>query len=137
MTKLIPVPSYSLLTLHHLDTDLLQAQSDPYRRMSANLYQTKQPGEYYHIHGSLDASTTLGMIGLEPFRPDLKNHEAIVDVIESHVQNYTVEELEALNAYHQQAGVPAYKHNDFLLTPHVRLSFLAAATRGGVANTCA
>jgi len=36
------------------DTDYLRAQSDPYRRMSANLYETKRVGEYYHIHGSLN-----------------------------------------------------------------------------------
>ncbi len=88
--------------------------------MSANLYETKRPGEYYHIHGSLDASTTLGMIGLEPFRPDLGSHEAIVETIESRVKTYTVEELESLNAQHEQAGIPAYKHDEFLLTPHVR-----------------
>ena len=30
--------------------------------MSANLYATKNPNEYYHIHGSLEASTTLKMM---------------------------------------------------------------------------
>ncbi|GKT56499.1 CaiB/BaiF family enzyme [Colletotrichum tofieldiae] len=102
------------------DTDLLQAQSDPYRRMSANLYETKQPGEYYHIHGSLEASTTLRMIGLEPFRPDLKDHDAIVKAIESHVKNFTVDELERMNAEKRQAGVPVLKHEDFIRTQHGR-----------------
>lgn len=36
------------------DTDLLQAQSNLYRRLSANLYETKNPGEYFHLHGSLE-----------------------------------------------------------------------------------
>lgn len=102
------------------DTDLLHAQSDPYRRMSANLYETKETGKYYHIHGSLEASTTLKMIGLEPFRPDLNGeHNAIVETIESKVKNYTIEELEELNARNRQAGVPALKHDEFLSTPHV------------------
>ncbi|TDZ17586.1 hypothetical protein Cob_v009438 [Colletotrichum orbiculare MAFF 240422] len=102
------------------DTDLLRAQSDPYRRMrmSANLYETKRPREYYHIHGSLEASTTLRMLGLEPFRPDLKDHDSIVEAIESRVEQFTVEELEAMNAAHGQAGVPALKHEAFLRTPH-------------------
>ncbi|KAF6842774.1 CoA-transferase family III [Colletotrichum musicola] len=100
------------------DTDLLKAQSDPYRRMSANLYETKRPGEYYHIHGSLEASTTLGMIGLEPFRPDLESHEAIVDAIESHVKQFSTEELERMNAEKRQAGVPVLKYEDFIQTPH-------------------
>lgn len=101
------------------DTDLLQAQSDPYRRMSANLYKTATPGEYYHIHGSLEASTTLGFLGLEPFRPDLETHEQIVEAIETAVEKYTPEQLEALNAQHRQAGVQALKHEQFLKTQHV------------------
>ncbi|KAH7146253.1 CoA-transferase family III domain-containing protein [Dactylonectria macrodidyma] len=100
------------------DTDLLQAQSISYRRMSANLYETKVPGEYYHIHGSLEASTTLGMIGLESHRPDLESHEDIVRVIEGATKKFTTEELEEMNARHRQAGVPALKHEDFLKTPH-------------------
>ncbi|KAL0941532.1 CoA-transferase family III [Colletotrichum truncatum] len=103
------------------DTDLLQAQSDPYRRMSANLYETKRPGEYYHIHGSLEASTTLRMIGLEPFRPDLKDHDAIAEEIESHVRKYTIEELERMNAENRQAGVPVLTYDDFVSTPHLMI----------------
>ncbi|RGP64026.1 putative caib baif family enzyme [Fusarium longipes] len=100
------------------DTDLLQAQSNQYRRMSANLYETRNPGEYYHIHGSLEASTTLKMIGLEPFRPDLQSHESIVDTIEPAVRKFSIEELESMNAANRQAGVPALKHEDFIQTEH-------------------
>ncbi|KAF5555873.1 CAIB BAIF family enzyme [Fusarium mexicanum] len=100
------------------DTDLLQAQSNPYRRMSANLYETKNSGEYYHIHGSLEASTTLKMIGLEPFRPDLQTHESIVNTIEPAVRQFSIDELESMNAAHRQAGVPALKHEDFVKTQH-------------------
>ncbi|TLD14870.1 hypothetical protein PspLS_10823 [Pyricularia sp. CBS 133598] len=101
-------------------TDLLEAQSDLYRRMSANLYSTKTPGEYYHIHGSLEASSTLRMLGLEARRPDLteKGHDAIVDEIESRVSCYTVDELEFLNRLNRQAGVQALKPEEFLKTAH-------------------
>ncbi|KAL9562516.1 hypothetical protein ACKAV7_013599 [Fusarium commune] len=102
------------------DTDLLQAQSNPYRRMSANLYETKNAGEYYHIHGSLEASTTLKMIGLEPFRPDLQTHESIIDTIEPAVRQFSIDELESMNAARRQAGVPALKHEDFVKTQHGR-----------------
>jgi len=104
------------------DTDFLRAQSDPYRRMSANLYKTKRTGEYYHIHGSLEASLTLNMLGLESFRPDLKQHSEIVSVIEPAVQMFTIEELEEMNARNKQAGVPALQHKEFLKTPHVCLN---------------
>ncbi|KAJ4172450.1 hypothetical protein NW754_002649 [Fusarium falciforme] len=105
------------------DTDLLQAQSNPYRRMSANLYETKVPGEYYHIHGSLEASTTLQMIGLEPFRPELQSHQDIVAAIEPAVRKFSIQELEALNAKNRQAGIPALKHEDFLQTEHGKVNF--------------
>jgi hypothetical protein len=87
--------------------------------MSANLYATKTPNEYYHIHGSLEASTTLNMIGLESYRPDLATHEEIVKTIESAVKKFSVEELEKLNAQHRQAGIKAFTHAEFLKTPHV------------------
>lgn len=87
--------------------------------MSANLYETAEPGEYYHIHGSLEASTTLQMIGLESHRSDLDTYQKIVDVIEPAVKKLTVAELEDLNARNRQAGVKAFKHDEFLKTPHV------------------
>ncbi|PLB35682.1 CAIB/BAIF family enzyme [Aspergillus candidus] len=104
------------------DTDLLAAQSNGYRRMSANLYRTKNEGEYFHIHGSLEATTTLNMIGLEGHRPDLTDYEEIIKVIESHVQRYSVAELEEMNKERRQAGVTAYKHDDFIQTPHGKLN---------------
>lgn len=87
--------------------------------MSANLYETKDEGEYYHIHGSLEATKTLNMIGLDAFIPGLTDHNDIVSTIEPAVRKFTVRELEAMNAQHKQAGVPALKHEDFLKTPHV------------------
>ncbi|KAJ5219127.1 CoA-transferase family III [Penicillium cinerascens] len=104
------------------NTDLLAAQSNGYRRMSANLYKTKNPGEFYHIHGSLEATTTLNMIGLEGHRPDLTDYEEIIKVIEGQVQKYSVSELEEMNKERRQAGVPALKHEEFIKTPHGKLN---------------
>jgi hypothetical protein len=98
---------------------LLKAQSILYRRLSANLYETKNPGEYYHIHGSLEASTTLRMIGLEPYRPDLTDYRVCLDTIESHVKKFTAAQLEDMNARERQAGVTALKWDDFKRTNHV------------------
>lgn len=83
------------------------------------MYKTSIAGEYYHIHGSLEASTTLKMIGLPAFRDDLKTHDEIVSVIESAVQKFTTEELEEMNNAKRQAGVPVLKHEDFVKTQHV------------------
>ncbi|KAL2123902.1 hypothetical protein VTJ04DRAFT_267 [Mycothermus thermophilus] len=100
------------------DTDLNRAQSVLYRRMSAGLYATKNPGEYYHIHGSLDADVTLGMLGLPKDVPELTDYREIIKVIESAVQQHTPAELETLNAKHRQAGVRALTYGQFRATPH-------------------
>ncbi|KAH6681657.1 CoA-transferase family III domain-containing protein [Halenospora varia] len=102
------------------DTDLLKAQSILYRRLSANLYATKNPGEFFHIHGSLEAGKTLNMIGLEAHRPDLTDYRQCIDTIESHVKRFTAAELEEMNAKESQAGVTALKWEDFKQTEHGR-----------------
>jgi hypothetical protein len=63
------------------------------------------------------------MIGLEPFRPDLKDHDDIVGAIEPAVKTFTVQELEDLNVKHRQAGVEALKHENFIKTPHVSRAY--------------
>jgi hypothetical protein len=101
-----------------LDTDLLQAQSILYRRLSANLYETKNPGEYFHLHGSLEATKALNMVGLEGHRPDLKDYHEIIKTIEGHVKQFTAEELEEMNGNIKQAGVTCLKWDEFQATPH-------------------
>lgn len=83
------------------------------------MYETKT-GEYYHIHGSLDATKTLSMLGLEPFRPDLKAYRECIRTIGSAVRQFTTPELEELNASERQAGAPALMRSDFAQTPHGR-----------------
>ncbi|KAK6462784.1 CoA-transferase family III domain-containing protein [Scheffersomyces coipomensis] len=98
-------------------TDLNEAQSDPYRRMSANLYRTKD-NRYYHIHGSLDATTTLKMIGMPAFVSGLTDYDEIVEKYQTRLDQFTCDELETLNVKHKQAGIEALKREDFLNTPH-------------------
>ncbi|RMZ66503.1 caib baif family enzyme [Pyrenophora seminiperda CCB06] len=100
------------------DTDLLQAQSILYRRLSANLYQTKKPGEYFHLHGSLEATKALNMVGLEGSRPDLVDYHECIRVIEDHVKQFTADELEEMNFKIKQAGVTCLKWEEFQATPH-------------------
>jgi hypothetical protein len=88
--------------------------------MSANLYRTKD-GQFFHIHGSLEATTTLNMIGLEGHRPGLTDYQEIIKTIEDRVDSFTAAELETMNAEKKQAGVTAYKYEDFIKTPHVSI----------------
>lgn len=99
------------------DTDLLQAQSNLYRRMSANLYKTKD-GKYFHIHGSLEADTTLKMIGLPPRDSLQTDYIQIIDTIGSAVSKFTAEELEIMNSEKKQAGTTALTREEFDQTPH-------------------
>jgi CoA-transferase family III len=96
----------------------LAAQSVQYRRLSANLYETKIPGEYFHLHGSLEATKALNMVGLEGHRPDMTDYHDCIDLIESHVRQFTASELESLNAQIQQAGVTCLKPEEFRATRH-------------------
>ncbi|KAF9874033.1 caib baif family enzyme [Colletotrichum karsti] len=89
-----------------------------YRRLSANLYETKKPGEYYHLHGSLEASKALNMVGLPAFNPDLQSYTECIKTIETAMKRFTVEELEELNSREGQAGVPVLRKEQFLDTPH-------------------
>lgn len=109
-----------MLTNAAPDTDLNQAQSVLYRRLSANLYRTKNPGEYYHIHGSLDADVTLEMLGLPRHNPQLTDYRAIIDHIEAAVMKHTAAELDRLNVRHRQAGIQALTWDQFRRTPHGR-----------------
>ena len=83
------------------------------------------PGEFFHLHGSLDASTALRMIGLEPFRPDVTEYRQCIEVIEAQVKTFTLDQLEEINARHKQAGVTAFRREDFEKTDYVSTHLLA------------
>ncbi|KAI1464693.1 CoA-transferase family III [Daldinia caldariorum] len=100
------------------DTDLNQAQSVLYRRLSAGLYETRNQGEYYHIHGSLEATKTLKMIGLPAFSPGLTDYHACISTIEGAVKQFSGAELERLNREHGQAGVPVLTNEKFRKSSH-------------------
>ncbi|OTB08589.1 hypothetical protein M426DRAFT_71014 [Hypoxylon sp. CI-4A] len=99
------------------DTDLNQAQSNLYRRLSAGLYETRNRGEYYHIHGSLEASATLEMIGLPAFSPET-DYRGCINTIEKAVKRFSGAELEELNQKYHQAGVPVLTNEKYQKTAH-------------------
>ncbi|KAI1500442.1 CoA-transferase family III [Biscogniauxia marginata] len=103
------------------DTDLHHAQSILYRRLSAGLYETRDSGAFYHIHGSLEASTTLNMLGLPPFFPGLTDYRLCINTIESAVKQFSVAELEQRNHKFRQAGVPALTAQQYKQTSHGRV----------------
>lgn len=58
------------------------------------------------------------MVGLEGHRPDLTDYRECIKVIEEHVKQFTVDELEDMNAKIKQAGVTCLKWEDFKATQH-------------------
>ncbi|KAK3176025.1 hypothetical protein OEA41_007347 [Lepraria neglecta] len=67
-----------------------------------------------------EATTSLKKIGLEGHRPDLTEYYHCMNVIESHMKNFTMAELEDLNAKNSQAGAVCFKYEDFKQTLYVR-----------------
>ncbi|KAI0115045.1 CoA-transferase family III [Daldinia grandis] len=100
------------------NTDLNQAQSNLYRRLSAGLYETRNQGEYYHIHGSLEATKALKMIGLPAFAPGLTDYRDCISTIEGAVGKFSGAELEKLNREYRQAGVPVLTNEKFQKSSH-------------------
>jgi hypothetical protein len=111
---------FAPLILTSADTDLLAAQSNLYRRLSANLYATKNAGEYFHLHGSLEATAALNMVGLPGHHPDLIDYHEAIHTIESHVKRFSAEQLEEMNAEKRQAGVTCMKPEEWKATEHGR-----------------
>jgi hypothetical protein len=110
-------------------TDIHQAQSNLYRRLSANIYETRREGEYYHTHGSLDATPILDALGLPGFLQDSQDegvrrlegdYEGICRLIQERTRRFVVEELDEMTVRLRQAGAVVYKEEEFLRTEQGR-----------------
>ncbi|PYH96495.1 CoA-transferase family III [Aspergillus ellipticus CBS 707.79] len=112
--------SNSEVKMYLKDTDIYAAQSNPYRRMAASMYQTKNENDFFHLHGCLSPTATLNMIGLDGYRDDLTEHKDIHNAIQSRVHKFTATELEHLNQSVEHAGVMVYTHEKFKDSPHGR-----------------
>jgi hypothetical protein len=58
------------------------------------------------------------MIGLEGERPDLTDYHECIKIIEDHVKQFTVDQLEEMNSKIKQAGVTCLKWDEFQATQH-------------------
>ncbi|KAK8056561.1 hypothetical protein PG993_001788 [Apiospora rasikravindrae] len=76
------------------------------------------PGQYYHIHGSLEASTTLRMLGLPPFLAGSHDYRQCIAMIENAVNRLSIADLEHKNHKYRQAGAPALTKDQFRRTAH-------------------
>lgn len=97
-------------------TDLFEAQSNLYRRLSANMYKTSEPNVYYHTHGSLEATPIFEAIGLPGYQNELNDYQNICDVIQAKCEKFTAEELDKITEEKRQAGAIVFTREQFLQT---------------------
>jgi crotonobetainyl-CoA:carnitine CoA-transferase CaiB-like acyl-CoA transferase len=103
------VPRYQRYDLHK--------QHLPWRRLCTNVYPTKD-GRWFHLHGSLDATKSLQMLGLPAF-DDAKDEAEIIPRYCDKIREYDAEwlDLEA-NEHWRQAGCIALTKEEYLNSEH-------------------
>jgi hypothetical protein len=62
------------------------------------------------------------MVGLPGQQSEVSEYHDCIDLIESHVKQFSTEELEAMNAENKQAGVTCLKPDEFKNSEHVCFS---------------
>ncbi|TLD31407.1 hypothetical protein PspLS_01747 [Pyricularia sp. CBS 133598] len=91
----------------------LGSSSDVYRRLCTNVYKTKD-GRFFHLHGSMNATKSLAMIGLPPTNPALNTPELVIKALSSKVAEYDADWLDAeANQYWRQAGTICLTEDEF------------------------
>ena len=95
------------------DCDIADSYKNPYRQLCTNIYKTKD-GRFYHLHGSLNARTSMRMIGLDPEDEQLvgtKDRETLLPLYTAAVAKWDAEDLDkAANDVNKQAGTICYSH---------------------------
>lgn len=82
------------------------------------MYKTSVRNEYYHTHGSLDATPILNGLALPGFLPEpLPSYDEICSIIQTETQKHTPRALDDLTVSINQSGCIVYRPADFLATP--------------------
>ncbi|KAK6087706.1 caib baif family protein [Seiridium cupressi] len=106
------VPRYQRYDLHK--------QHVPWRRLCTNVYPTRD-GRWFHLHGSLDATKSLQMLGLPAF-DDEKDELKIIGQYCDNIRKYDANwlDLEA-NEYWRQSGCIALTKEEYLESEHGKI----------------
>ncbi|EXJ90174.1 hypothetical protein A1O3_03243 [Capronia epimyces CBS 606.96] len=92
---------------------------ETYRRLSTNIYPTKD-GRWFHLHGSMDATQTLTMLGLPPSKPEL-DEQAAINLFSSVTREWEAARLDrTANEQYRQAGIICYTPEEFRETEQGR-----------------
>jgi hypothetical protein len=94
----------------------LHDQASPIRRYATNIYETKD-GRWYMLHGSMNATPTMEMLGVT--HQDVSREEAI-KIYSDKVAQWDSAEIEKVaNEQHRQAGTVCNTPEEFFASEHV------------------
>jgi hypothetical protein len=80
------------------------------------MYKTSEKDVYYHLHGGLEATPILEMIGLPSYQDELTDYNDICQIIQEQTEKFTPDELESGTAARRQAGAIVYTPEQYLIT---------------------
>lgn len=97
-------------------------QAQPWRRLCTNVYQCGD-GRWFHLHGGLDASPSLRMLGLPTHQPELTDDMEIIerytDTLREQIDDAAWLDLEA-NEHWRQAGTLCLTAQEYRDSPQGR-----------------
>lgn len=95
------------------DADIYDSFKNTFRQQCTNVYKTKD-GRYFHLHGSLNARISQGMVGIDPENKAylaLTEREQIVPIFADAVAQWNAEDIDReANDKYKQAGTICYSH---------------------------
>ncbi|EXJ89657.1 hypothetical protein A1O3_02724 [Capronia epimyces CBS 606.96] len=96
----------------------IHRMAKPIRRYATNVYQTKD-GRWYHLHGSMNAESTMKMMGV----PDVDvSPEEAIKIYADKVAQWDSSEIERVaNEQYRQAGVVCQTPDEFFSSEHGKI----------------
>lgn len=100
----------SSVTTNLRDWDLHDSLKFRYRQLATNVYKTRD-AKFFHLHGSLNATPSQKMIGIDPTRVDITDTDEILGIYGKAVAVFDASTLDTLaNDQYRQAGTVCYTH---------------------------
>jgi CoA-transferase family III len=98
-------------------TDFTQGALDGYIILRTTaIFPTKNPHEWYQIHGSMDPWTQLKVLGINPHDYEGLSGDEAWGVIKNETVKYSARELDMMNLEHGLPGSPVYTPEQWLKT---------------------
>ncbi|KAI5860848.1 CAIB/BAIF family enzyme [Durotheca rogersii] len=95
-------------------------QMVPWRRLVTNVYPTRD-GRWFHLHGGLDSSPCLRMLGLPTHRDDVVDEMVAIDALSARVRQFDADWLDVeANEHWRQAGGICLTPEEYRASPQGR-----------------